>query len=97
MAKPAFNGAPEGPAPAQDYNLSVHDRPSQKPHAADQREMAKTEDIRPLEAIPAEGQSTHDGWSGFIEAEKFSNQGSMPYNRDDLNWETRSGMQPRKK
>ena len=26
MAKP-FNGAPEGPAPAQDYNQSVHDNP----------------------------------------------------------------------
>ena len=26
MAKP-FNGAPEGPAPAQDYNQAVHDNP----------------------------------------------------------------------
>jgi len=60
--------------------------------------MAKTEDIRPLEAIPAEGQSTHDGWSGFIEAEKFSNQGSLPYTNDAARKApTRSGNQPRKK
>jgi|GEM_PF-6274291 len=50
-------------------------------------------DIRPLQAIPAEGQETHDGWSGFIPEEKFSNQGSLPYKGSDLEWKTRSGMQ----
>jgi hypothetical protein len=36
-------------------------------------------DSRPPQAIPAEGQETHDGWSGFITADKFSDQGSVPY------------------
>jgi len=53
----------------------------------------QSDDIRPKPAIPAEGQEEHDGWSGFIPEDKFSNQGSLPYNGDDLNWPTRSGMQ----
>ena len=34
------------------------------------------EDIRPLQAIPGDGQSEHEGWSGFIPKEKHSSQGS---------------------
>ena len=45
--------------------------------------MAKSEDIRPKQAIPAEGQTTHEGWAGFIPADKFSNQGSKPWDRDE--------------
>jgi hypothetical protein len=56
----------------------------------------KSEDIRPKQAIPAEGQEEHEGHSGFIPAEKFSPQGSMPYDGNDLNWPTRSGMQRKK-
>lgn len=41
--------------------------------------LVANDDVRPPQAIPAEGQETHDGWSGFIPAEKFSNQGSTPY------------------
>jgi hypothetical protein len=56
--------------------------------------MAKAEDIRPTQAIPAEGQETHDGWSGFIPSDKFSNQGSQPYTLDGaLNSPNRSGIQ----
>ena len=57
--------------------------------------MAKSNnDPRPLEAIPGDGQETHDGWSGFIPADKFSNTGSLPYsNKDALNAPTRTGLQ----
>jgi hypothetical protein len=64
--------------------------------------MAKKQqknDPRPLQAIPAEGQETHDGWSGFIPAEKFSETAaSQPYDHDEmLESPARSGLQPRKK
>jgi hypothetical protein len=51
-----------------------------------------SEDIRPKQAIPAEGQETHEGMSGFIPEDKSSNQGSKPYD-GNLNWPTRSGIQ----
>jgi hypothetical protein len=54
---------------------------------------AKSEDIRPKQAIPGDGQETHDGHSGFIPAEKFANQGSMPYDGSNIEWPTRSGIQ----
>jgi hypothetical protein len=41
--------------------------------------LIDNKDHRPHQAIPAEGQETHDGFSGFIPEEKFSNQGSLPY------------------
>ena len=41
--------------------------------------LADNADVRPPQAIPAEGQETSDGWSGFASPEKFSNQGSTPY------------------
>jgi len=41
--------------------------------------LVDNDDHRPHQAIPAEGQETHDGYSGFIPAEKFANQGSVPY------------------
>ena len=53
---------------------------------------SKSEDRRPEQAKPGEGQSTHDGWSGFIPQEKHSSQGSLPYDGKDLEWPTRSGM-----
>jgi hypothetical protein len=59
----------------------------------------KSDDPRPLQAIPGEGQETHDGWSGFIPPEKFSETAaSMPYDHDAmLESPTRTGLQPRKK
>ena len=45
--------------------------------------LAANNDVRPTQAIPAEGQETQsDGWSGFIPAKKFSNQGSQPIKVD---------------
>ena len=41
--------------------------------------LADNNDHRPPQAIPAEGQETHDGHSGFIGAKKFADQGSVPY------------------
>jgi hypothetical protein len=57
--------------------------------------MANNNDPRPLQAIPGEGQETHDGWSGFIPVDKFSETaGSQPYNHDAvLASKTRSGLQ----
>ena len=43
--------------------------------------LANNNEVRPYQAIPAEGQETHEGWSGFIPEEKFSNQGSTPYEK----------------
>ncbi len=55
---------------------------------------AKSEDIRPNQAKPAEGQETHEGWSGFIPEEKFSNTGSLPYtHKDAVESSARSGLQ----
>ncbi len=57
--------------------------------------MSKTqsEDIRPKQAIPAEGQETHEGLSGFIPADKFANQGGLPYDHEAmLESPTRSGL-----
>jgi hypothetical protein len=54
---------------------------------------AKSEDIRPHQARPADGQTEHEGHSGFIPQEKFSDQGSLPYDGSDLEWPTRSGIQ----
>jgi hypothetical protein len=44
--------------------------------------LAANNDSRPTQAIPAEGQETSDGWSGFASPEKFSNQGSQPIKID---------------
>jgi hypothetical protein len=41
--------------------------------------LTDNNDHRPHQAIPAEGQETHDGWSGFVPENKFANQGSVPY------------------
>jgi hypothetical protein len=84
MAKQAFKGQPDAPAPAQGYNRSVHDNPTEARAVPDnQWEPAKglvnNNDSRPTHAIPAEGQETHEGWSGFISPDKFSDQGSTPY------------------
>jgi len=39
--------------------------------------MAKpNNDPRPLQAIPGDGQETHEGWSGFIPADKFAETAS---------------------
>jgi hypothetical protein len=44
--------------------------------------LASNNDVRPPQAIPAEGQSASDSWSGFASKDKFSNQGSKPYKAD---------------
>jgi hypothetical protein len=64
--------------------------------------MAKKTNIsdpRPLQAIPADGQDTHDGWSGFIPAEKIAETaGSLPYDLDAaLESPARSGLQSKRK
>ena len=45
--------------------------------------LASNKDVRPPQAIPAEGQETQkDGWSGWIPSTKFANQGSQPVKVD---------------
>lgn len=41
--------------------------------------LSNNNDHRPTQAIPADGQETHDGWSGFVSEDKFAPQGSVPY------------------
>jgi hypothetical protein len=67
------------------------------PQSSSDSFIKSDDDIRANISIPGPGQSTHDGWSGFIPEEKFSNQGSLAYDGSDLDWETRSGMQGKNK
>jgi hypothetical protein len=55
--------------------------------------MSKKEDIRAYISRPGEGQTEQEsGWSGFQPASKFTDQGSLPYDGNDLEFPTRSGM-----
>jgi hypothetical protein len=73
------------------YNTSSDGHITQKPQTSppgnDPKEAPtplkhsapKQDDIRPLAAIPPDGETEHEGWSGWIPADKFSDQGSTPH------------------